>query len=153
MVIDLALDYLINMLLPGNYPVGSLSRHGKSLGYSNLTILGTRLAMCGGRCTERLEAQGIATLVPDDETGLEVDQIIFDDLTQGEFTDFSGVRHVEIAHDLKDRVADAVALSCSESGLLVSPESTPLPAIGSVDVHVAAIVKWMMTEEPALLGV
>ena len=48
-------------------------------------------------------------------------------------------------NDLKARGADAVALSCTEIGLLVPPETAPLPAIDSVDAHVAAIVEWMMT--------
>ena len=45
--------------------------------------------MCDGRYTECLEAQVIATLVPDDETCLEADQIIFGELTQGKFADAS----------------------------------------------------------------
>ena len=49
-------------------------------------------------------------------------------------------------NDLKARGADAVALSCTEIGLLVPPETAPLPAIDSVDAHVAAIVEWIMAE-------
>lgn len=33
---------------------------------------------------------------------------------------------------------------------MVPPETSPLPAIDSVDSHVAAIVEWMMAEETAL---
>ena len=133
--------------------VDSIATVAKDAGYSTLAVLGTKWTMCDGFYTERLEAQGIATLVPDEETCLEVDQIIFDELTQGKFTDASRARYVEIMNDLKARGADAVALSCTEIGLLVPPETAPLPAIDSVDAHVAAIVEWMMAEEPALVGV
>lgn len=132
--------------------VDSIATMAKDRGYSTLAVLGTKWTMRDGFYTERLEAQGIATLVPDDETCREVDQIIWDELTRGIFTDASRARYVEIMNDLKARGADAVALSCTEIGLLVPPETAPLPAIDSVDAHVAAIVEWMMAEEPALVG-
>ncbi|MDN5910722.1 MAG: aspartate/glutamate racemase family protein, partial [Brevibacterium sp.] len=112
---------------------------------------GTRWTMLEDFYTGRLEAQGIKTLVPDEATCLEVDQIIWDELTQGKFTDASRARYVEIMNDLKARGADAVALSCTEIGLLVPPETAPLPALDSVDAHVAAIVEWIMADEPVTI--
>lgn len=129
--------------------VDAIAAMAKDRGYSTLAVLGTKWTMCDGFYTDRLEAQGIRTLIPDAETCLEVDQIIFDELTQGIFTDASRARYIEIMTSLKDRGADAVALSCTEIGLLVPPEQAPLPAIDSVDAHVAAIVDWMVAEEPA----
>ena len=126
--------------------VDAIATMAKSQGHSTLAVIGTKWTMLDGFYTERLEAQGIRTLVPDEETCIEVDQIIFDELTQGVFTDASRARYVGIMKDLKARGADAVALSCTEIGLLVPPETAPLPAIDSVDAHVAAIVEWMMAE-------
>ncbi|MGZ1490610.1 aspartate/glutamate racemase family protein [Brevibacterium sediminis] len=130
--------------------VDSIATMAKRRGYSTLAVLGTRWTMLEDFYTGRLEAQGIKTLVPDEATCLEVDQIIWDELTQGVFTNKSRARYVEIMNDLKARGADAVTLSCTEIGLLVPPETAPLPAIDSVEAHVAAIVEWMMAEEPAL---
>ncbi|MGO1361653.1 MAG: aspartate/glutamate racemase family protein, partial [Brevibacterium aurantiacum] len=126
--------------------VDSIATVAKSQGYSTLAVLGTKWTMLDDFYTGRLESQGIRTLVPDEDTCIEVDQIIFDELTQGVFTDESRARYVEIMNDLKARGADAVALSCTEIGLLVPPETAPLPAIDSVDAHVAAIVEWMIAE-------
>jgi aspartate racemase len=128
--------------------VDAIATVAKRQGYSTLAVLGTKWTMLDGFYTDRLEAQGIRTLVPDEETCVEVDQIIFDELTQGIFTDAARERYVGIMNDLKERGADAVALSCTEIGLLVPPETAPLPAIDSVDAHVAAIVEWMMAEQP-----
>ena len=127
--------------------VDSIATMAKRCGYSTLAVLGTRWTMLEDFYTGRLEAQGIRTLVPDEATCLEVDQIIWDELTQGVFTDKSRARYVEIMNDLKARGADAVTLSCTEIGLLVPPETAPLPAIDSVDAHVAAIVEWMMADD------
>ena len=127
--------------------VDSIATMAKRQGFSTLAVLGTKWTMLDGFYTERLEAQGIRTLVPDEATCIEIDQIIFDELTQGVFTDASRARYVDIMNDLKTRGADAVALSCTEIGLLVPPETAPLPAIDSVDAHVVAIVEWMMTED------
>jgi aspartate racemase len=98
--------------------VDAIATMAQRQGYSTLAVLGTKWTMLDGFYTKRLEAQGIRTLVPDEETCLEVDQIIFDELTQGVFTDASRARYVEIMNDLKARGADAVALSCTEIGLL-----------------------------------
>ncbi|WP_231441537.1 aspartate/glutamate racemase family protein [Brevibacterium zhoupengii] len=130
--------------VPVIHIVDSIAAVARERGYSTLAVLGTRLTMLDGFYTERLEAQGFRTHVPDEQTCNEVDQIIFDELTQGIFTDASRARHVEIMDGLKARGADAVALSCTEIGLLVPPETAPLPAIDSVDAHVATIVEWMM---------
>ncbi|MDN5833078.1 MAG: amino acid racemase [Brevibacterium sp.] len=130
--------------------VDAIAATAKRQGHSTLAVLGTKWTMLDGFYTERLEEQGIRTLVPDEPTCLEVDQIIFDELTQGVFTDASRARYVEIMNDLKARGADAVALSCTEIGLLVPPETAPLPAIDSVDAHVAAIVEWMMANVTAI---
>ncbi|MGJ7561858.1 aspartate/glutamate racemase family protein [Brevibacterium casei] len=129
--------------------VDSIAAMAKDRGYSTLAVLGTKWTMLDGFYTERLEAQGITTLVPDEATCLEVDRIIWDELTQGRFTDASRARYIEIMQSLANRGADAVALSCTEIGLLVPPEVAPLPAIDSVDAHVAAIVEWMMADELA----
>lgn len=126
--------------------VDSIATVAKSQGYSTLAVLGTKWTMLDDFYTGRLESQGIRTLVPDEDTCIEVDQIIFDELTQGVFTDESRARYAEIMNDLKARGADAVALSCTEIGLLVPPETAPLPTIDSVDAHVAAIVEWMIAE-------
>lgn len=126
--------------------VDAIASVAKRQGHSTLAVLGTKWTMLDSFYTERLEAQGIATLVPDETTCFEIDQIIFDELTQGVFTDASRARYIEIMSELKARGADAVALSCTEFGLLVPPETAPLPAIDSVDAHVAAIVEWMMAE-------
>lgn len=131
--------------------VDSIATMAKRQGYSTLAVLGTRWTMLEDFYTGRLEAQGIKTLVPDEATCLEVDQIIWDELTQGKFTDASRARYVEIMNDLKARGADAVALSCTEIGLLVPPETAPLPALDSVDAHVSAIVEWIMADEPVTI--
>lgn len=130
--------------VPVIHIVDSIAAVAKDKNYSTLAVLGTKWTMLDGFYTERLEAQGILTLVPDEQTCFEIDQIIFDELTQGKFTVASRARYVEIMNDLKARGADAIALSCTEIGLLVPPETAPLPAIDSVDAHVAAIVEWMM---------
>lgn len=124
--------------------VDSIAAFAKDNGYSTLAVLGTTGTMCDGFYTERLEAQGVRTLVRDEEICFEVDQIIFDELNQGIFTDASRTRYVEIMDGLKARGVDAVALSCTEIGLLVPPETAPLPVIDSVDTHLAATVEWMM---------
>ena len=83
-------------------------------------------------------------MVPDEATHLEVDKIIWDELTQGVFTGTSHARYVKIMNDLKAHGAEAVTLSCTETGLLAPPEAALLPSIDVVDAHVVAIVERML---------
>lgn len=100
-------------------------------------------------CTEHLEAQGGRAPGPNDETCVEVDLTVFNELAQGVFNDKSCARYVEIMNDIEARGTEAVTLSSTEIGLLVPPETAPLPASDSVDALVAAPVEWMLANEPA----
>jgi aspartate racemase len=104
-------------------------------GWTTLGILGTRWVMEEDFYADRLARHGVGVVVPDAATRERVDTIVFDELTQGIVRDISRALYVETIQRLADQGADAVVLACTEIGLLVRPEDSPLPLIDSAEVH------------------
>jgi aspartate racemase len=60
-----------------------------------------------------------------------VDQVIFGELTQGQLLDTSRAEYLRIIHGMQREGCDAVALSCTEIPLLITPELSPIPTLDS----------------------
>jgi aspartate racemase len=69
-----------------------------------------------------------------------VDRVIFDELTQGQLTDASRAEFIRIIEGLRRAGCDAVALSCTEIPLLITPEVSPLPTLDSTRLLAHAAV-------------
>ena len=74
---------------------------------------------------------GLELRVPPPEDRELVDRVIFDELCLGEFRAESRARFVRIIAELRHEGCDAVALSCTEIPLLITPEISPLPTLDS----------------------
>ncbi len=118
-------------------------------GWTRLGLLGASWVMGETFYPDRLARHGIEVVVPDVAGRAEVDRVIFEELTQGRFLDGSRERYVEVMRDLADRGADAVALACTEIGLLVGPGQAPLPTIDSATAHADLLVDLALTPEAA----
>lgn len=104
-------------------------------GWSTLGILGTDGVMSQPFYADRLAEHGVAAVVPGPEARADVDRIIFDELTHGTIREESRERYLRVIDDLAAAGAEAVVLACTEIGLLVGPDVSPLPVIDSAEVH------------------
>ena len=68
-----------------------------------------------------------------------IDRVIFDGLTQGVIRDESRAAYQRVIDRLAGGGAQAVVLACTEIGLLVGPEDSPLPLIDSAQAHADAL--------------
>ena len=109
-------------------------------GWRTLGLLGTRWVMEEAFYSDRLAGHGISVIVPDQENRVEVDRVVFEEITQGAFLESSRRRYVAVMRDLADRGADAVVLACTEIGLLVAESDAPLPVIDSATAHADLLV-------------
>ena len=116
-------------------------------GWRTLGILGTSWVMEESFYADRLARHGITAVVPDAADREVVDQIIFDELTQGVVRDASREVYLDVIGRLAERGADAVVLACTEIGLLVSPEDSPLPVIDSAEAHARALAVEVLRDE------
>jgi aspartate racemase len=110
--------------------------------FKRLAVLGTRYLMEGPVYREALKGAGIEHRVPAPEQRARINQIIFDELVNGQFSPRSLAYFVEVIRSLKDEGCDAVVLGCTEIPLLVTPEASPLPALDSTRLLArAAVIK------------
>ena len=109
--------------------------------FKRLGVLGTRYLMEGPVYRDALKAGGIAHRTPGPEQRERLDQIIFDELVNGQFLPRSLAYYVEAIRSLKDEGCDAVVLGCTEIPLLVMPEASPLPTLDSTRVLAKAAVR------------
>ena len=74
-----------------------------------------------------------------------VDRVIFDELCQGRLIDASRAEYVRIIEEFEREGCDAVALSCTEIPLLVTPDVSPLPTLDSTRLLAHAAVAAALT--------
>jgi aspartate racemase len=94
-------------------------------------VLGTRYLMEGPVYPRAFESRRIAAEVPDAGGRHIINEIIFEELVNGVFTERSRAESVRVIERLAGRGCDAVALVCTELPLLVTPERSPLPTLDS----------------------
>ncbi|MFZ0860317.1 MAG: amino acid racemase [Candidatus Sulfotelmatobacter sp.] len=118
-----------------------VAREAQRCQYKRLAVLGTRYLMDGPVYRETLKVAGIEHRVPGPEQRERINQIIFDELVNGQLLPRSLAYHVEVIRALKDEGCDAVALGCTEIPLLVTPESSPLPTLDSTRILARAALR------------
>ena len=109
-------------------------------GRTKIGILGTRFTMTGPVYPGSLGRRGISWAVPGEEDRKVIDDIIFNQLCLGVFTDESREAYVRIIEKLKDEGCDAVALVCTEIPLLITQDVSPLPILDSTRLLASAAV-------------
>ena len=110
-------------------------------GMKRLAVLGTRYLMEGPVYREALKAAGIEYRIPSAVERERINQIIFDELVNGQFLPRSLMYYVEVIRGMKDEGCDGVVLGCTEIPLLVTPESSPLPTLDSTRLLAQAAVR------------
>jgi len=118
-----------------------VAAEAKRCGFRRLGVLGTRYLMEGPVYPEALRAAGIEFRIPSALERERLNQIIFDELVNGQFLARSLSYYVEVIRALKDEGCDAVVLGCTEIPLLVTPEASPLPTLDSTRLLAKAAVR------------
>lgn len=107
-------------------------------GYSCVGLLGTRFTLEQPFYRERLEAHGLEVLVPD--IGItNLNGIIYEELCRGIINPASRAIYVDSIRRLADRGAEAVILGCTEIGLLINDDDSPLPTFETTTLHAEAL--------------
>ena len=113
----------------------------KEKDYQRLGVLGTRFLVEGPVYRKKIEAAGIEYFIPGKADRERINTIILDELVAGVFTDKSRAYFIKVISWLKGRGCDAVVLGCTEIPIIVTPESSPLPALDSTRLLARAALK------------
>ncbi|HET9370676.1 MAG TPA: amino acid racemase [Vicinamibacterales bacterium] len=117
--------------LPGLHIAAIVAARAKADGRRSVALLGTKWTMEGPVYPAAFAKRGLTMRTPSPEDRRIVDDVIFDELCQGVVSERSRSEYVRIIDALKQEGCDAVALSCTELPLLVTPEISPLPTLDS----------------------
>jgi aspartate racemase len=117
--------------LPGLHIAEIVARRANADGRACVGLLGTKWTMEGPVYPSAFARHGIAIRTPAPADRALVDDVIFRELCQGRLTDASRAEYVRVIDGLKREGCEAVALSCTEIPLLITPEVSPLPTLDS----------------------
>jgi aspartate racemase len=126
--------------LPRLHIAEIVAQRARAEGHRCVGLLGTKWTMEGAVYPGAMERAGVGLRTPGPADRALVDRVIFDELTQGVLTDESRAEFVRIIEELRRAGCDAVALSCTEIPLLITPEVSPLPTLDSTRLLARAAV-------------
>ncbi len=119
-----------------------------SAGIENVALLGTRFTMEQTFYRERLQRHGLNVLVPEAADRKCVHRVIFEELCCGRFEPAARRAYIDIIARLAQRGAQAVILGCTEIGLLLSRDDSPLPLFDTTALHARAAAEFVLAEHP-----
>tara|TARA_R100001377_G_scaffold82411_1_gene62762 strand:- start:525 stop:1214 length:690 start_codon:yes stop_codon:yes gene_type:complete len=104
-------------------------------GVKRVGLLGTRFTMEQDFYRERIQAQGIAVIVPDQSARDLVHGVIYEELCLGKIKAESKAKFLGIVDALAGAGAEAVILGCTEIALLIQQEDTQIPLYDTTAIH------------------
>jgi aspartate racemase len=114
-------------------------------GLHKIALLGTRFTMEQDFYKGRLERSfGLEVLIPDSAERKTIHRVIYDELVVGTINPISKAQYREIIAELVARGAQGIILGCTEIGLLVKPEDSPVPLFDTTQIHAAAAVQYAL---------
>ena len=117
----------------------------KAQGLSKIGLLGTRFTMEEDFYRGRLvEKHGLEVLIPEAEDREIVHRVIYDELVLGEIKPESREAYKGIIEKLIAEGAQGIILGCTEVGLLVKEEDSPVPIFDTAYIHAVAAVEYAL---------
>ncbi|WP_227672100.1 MULTISPECIES: aspartate/glutamate racemase family protein [Psychrobacter] len=109
-----------------------------------VALLGTQFAMTEDFYQQRLIKSGLQVVIPDEEARQEIHRIIYEELCQGQFKDSSRQYFIEVIKGLAAQGVEGVILGCTEIGLFINQEDSPIPVFDTITIHAAAAVGFLL---------
>lgn len=132
--------------LPFLHIADATGRAIAATGMQRVALLGTRYTMEQDFYRGRLETQfGIESIVPDEADRARINQIIFEELCLGTFSDASRHYYLSVIDKLAKQGAQGVIFGCTEIGLLVPAEESPIPVFDTTAIHAVDAVEFMFS--------
>lgn len=118
-------------------------------GLQRVAVLGTRFTMRDNFYRDGLAQRGLTMLVPDETAQDEIHRIIFDELCIGDIRPDSRAYYQNIIRQLHQQGAQGVILGCTEIGLLLHPDDSPLPLFDTATLHARAAADYILSGKAA----
>ena len=116
-------------------------------GLHKVGLLATRFTMeeefYKGRLTEQ---HGLEVVVPDDVGRETVHNVIYNELCRGKLNDNSRQQFRSIIKELTDAGCEGIILGCTEIGLLVKQEDSPVSLFDTAVIHAEAAANYAVQD-------
>jgi aspartate racemase len=117
----------------------------KGQGLNSVGLLGTVFTMEEAFYKGRLVGKfGLQVLIPDIEGRALVNRVIYEELVKGIIDPKSREEYVKIIHKMAKNGTQGVILGCTEIGLLIHPEDSPIPVFDTTTIHAMAAVDFAL---------
>ncbi|MCM2775322.1 amino acid racemase, partial [Escherichia coli] len=83
--------------------------------------------------------------IPEADERAKINQIIFEELCLGQFTEASRTYYAQVIARLAEQGAQGVIFGCTEIGLLVPEERSVLPVFDTAAIHAEDAVAFMLS--------
>ncbi|WP_058369854.1 aspartate/glutamate racemase family protein, partial [Psychrobacter sp. ENNN9_III] len=113
-------------------------------GLTKIALLGTQFTMTQDFYKQRLIDAGLQVLIPGPDAQQEIHRVINEELCQGQFINSSRQYYSQVIADLANEGAEGVILGCTEIGLLIKQEDSPIPVFDTTAIHAAAAVEFLL---------
>lgn len=124
-----------------------LARAVLNRGFDTIGFLATRFTMQGDFYTGRLERDfGLKVILPSLEDQEIVHRVIYEELVVGKVLASSRDAYLKIIEKMAAQGAKGVALACTEIGLLVKEDASPLPLFDTTPIHAQAAVEFALQD-------
>ncbi len=107
-------------------------------GIARVGLLGTKYTMTQEFYRRKVEEAGIEVLIPEEKDVETVNRVIYEELCLGILREESREEYRRVIRDLVARGAEGVILGCTEIGLLVGPQDSPVPVYDTTLIHAQA---------------
>jgi aspartate racemase len=128
--------------LPFIHIVDPTAEQALASGFKTVGLLGSRYTMTGTYFVDRLKDRyGLKVLVAEGEHEANVHNALYDELTKGIFRPETRAKFKAALESLASRGAEVIILGCTEFGMLVKAEDSPVPLIDTTIAHAEAGVE------------
>jgi aspartate racemase len=110
-------------------------------------LLGTKYTMEMDFYKSRLKEIGLNILVPEEMERNKINQIIFEELCFGVIQQPSKEYYQKVIRQLIEDGAEGIILGCTEIGLLIKSDDSPVAIFDTAEIHAKAAVEWALGEK------
>lgn len=103
-------------------------------GLETVGVIGTLTVIGGSAYQTYLGMRGIKIVRPERQRAVEIDRMIFDELASGIVRPTGREMLVDTIRKMDAEGCQGVILACSEAGLVIGEENSPLPVYDSTDL-------------------
>ncbi|WP_084125288.1 aspartate/glutamate racemase family protein [Demequina sp. NBRC 110054] len=117
----------------------------KAQGLDTVALLGTGFTMRMPFYRERMAANGVTVLVPEEPALEQVHQLVYSKLTHGIVEDEGRALVRDATARLVERGAQGVIAGCTEIPMVLTADDVDIPYFDSLEIHAAAALEFCLS--------